>query len=218
VPTAAYGREKAYVERLLDTFVLEHPDIRVVRFRPGFIFKRQAATEQRRLFAGPLLPGRLVRPGLIPLVPDLPGMVFQVLHTDDAAEAYRRAVVGDASGPFNLAAPPVIDAAALGRLLGARPVPLPAGAARAALAAAWRLRLVPAEPALLDLALSLPVMDTTRARSVLGWEPAVSALDALAEFLAGLRAGAGMETPPLHGDSPGGRVRELLTGVGGRPA
>ena len=31
--------------------------MRVVRLRPGLIFKREAATEIRRLFAGPWLPG-----------------------------------------------------------------------------------------------------------------------------------------------------------------
>ncbi|MCA1836298.1 MAG: NAD-dependent epimerase/dehydratase family protein, partial [Actinobacteria bacterium] len=39
-PTASYTREKAYVERSLDAFERAHPDIRVVRLRPGFIFKR----------------------------------------------------------------------------------------------------------------------------------------------------------------------------------
>jgi hypothetical protein len=44
MPTAAYGREKAYVERLLDAFEARNPDVRVVRMRPGFIFQRHAAT------------------------------------------------------------------------------------------------------------------------------------------------------------------------------
>jgi len=216
-PTAAYGREKAYVERVLDSFVHEHPGVRVVRLRPGFIFKRQSAAEQRRLFAGPLLPGRLVRPGLIPVVPDPPGLVFQALHTDDAAEAYRLAVLGGAAGAFNVAAPPVIDGAALAGLFNARRLPIPRGLARAAVAAAWQARLIPADPALLELFLELPVMDTTRARSVLGWEPARSGLDALKEFLEGLRAGAGMATPPLDPHPPGGRLREVAAGVGGQP-
>ncbi|MFJ6352702.1 hypothetical protein ACIQKB_25035 [Streptomyces sp. NPDC092046] len=49
-------------------------------------------------------------------------------------------------GPFNLVADPVLDTSALARLLNARTVPLPAAAARTALAAAWRLHLVPAAP------------------------------------------------------------------------
>jgi nucleoside-diphosphate-sugar epimerase len=80
-PNAGYTREKAYLERVLDTFEHEHPDTRVVRLRPGFIFKRESAPAQRRLFAGPLVPGELVRPGLIPVVPDLPGLRFQALHS-----------------------------------------------------------------------------------------------------------------------------------------
>jgi UDP-glucose 4-epimerase len=40
LPTAAYGREKSYLERCLDAYEPRHPDMRVVRLRPGFIFKR----------------------------------------------------------------------------------------------------------------------------------------------------------------------------------
>jgi UDP-glucose 4-epimerase len=213
LPTAAYGREKAYVERVLDSFVQEHPRMRVVRLRPAFIFKREAACEQRRLFAGPLLPGRLVRPGLTPLVPDLPDLRFQALHTADAAEAYRLAAVGEVTGAFNLAAEPVVDAAALAALLGARLVRVPAGPVRAALAAAWHLHLAPADPALFDLFLRLPLMDTARARAELGWKPRYSSLEAISDFLGGLRDKAGMDTPPLD-PRAGGRWREFLTGVG----
>src|SRR3954452_21554808 len=77
IPTAAYGREKAYVERALDAFELRHPHIRSVRLRPGFIFTREAAEAQRRLFIGPLLPNRLVRPDVLPFVPDVAGLAFQ---------------------------------------------------------------------------------------------------------------------------------------------
>lgn len=216
-PTAAYTREKAYVERVLDAFEERHPQIRVVRMRPGFIFKRAAASQQRRLFIGPLLPNRLVRPGAIPVVPDLPGLRFQALHSADAAEAYRLAIVRDVRGAFNLAADPPVDAGLLADLLGARLVRLPAGPARAALAAAWRLHLVPASPHLLDAVLRLPIMDTARARSQLGWSPRHSAREAITAFLDGLRAGEGMPTDPLAARLAHGRRDEVATGVGQRP-
>ncbi|RAY16386.1 NAD-dependent epimerase [Actinomadura craniellae] len=217
-PAAAYSREKAYVERLLDGFETEHRDCRVVRLRPGFIFKREAAAEQRRLFAGPLLPGALVRPGVVPVLPDLPGLRFQALHSADAGEAYRLAVVGDARGPFNLAAEPVIGTADLADVLGARRIRVPARGVRAALAAAWRLRLLPAAPELFDLAMHVPVMDTARARDRLGWTPAHDGVAAMREFLEGLREGAGLDTPPLAPETGGPlRIREMLTGVGRRP-
>ncbi|MGH9103745.1 MAG: NAD-dependent epimerase/dehydratase family protein, partial [Acidimicrobiales bacterium] len=167
-PPAAYGREKAYVERILDSVEARHPGVRVVRLRPGFIFQRAAASQQRRLFMGPLVPTPLLRPGVLPVLPHPAGLRLQALHAADAASAYHLAVTGEARGAFNVAAEPVIDGRALAGLLGARPLALPRQVVRAALSLAWRARLVPADPALLDLAMSLPVMSTERARSELG--------------------------------------------------
>jgi nucleoside-diphosphate-sugar epimerase len=216
-PNAAYTREKSYLERYLDAFVPTHPHIRVVRMRPAFLFKRAAATEQRRLFAGPFVAGGLVRPKLIPVVPDLPGLRLQALHTDDAAEAYRLAATGDAEGAFNLAADPPIDASVLADLLDARTVPLRPWAVRGPLKAAWHLHAMPAAPDLFDAVLRLPLMDTAKAREELGWTPRHTATDAITEFLTGLREGAGMPTPPLTPRVKGGRLHELRTGVGQRP-
>ncbi|MGW7351748.1 NAD-dependent epimerase/dehydratase family protein [Streptomyces sp. NPDC054784] len=217
-PEAAYCREKAYLERCLDTFERQYPWVRVVRLRPGFLLKREAATEQRRLFAGPLLPRGLVRPGRLPVVPDLPGLRMQVLHTDDAAEAVRAAVTSTVRGPFNLAADPVVDADLLARMFGARTVRLPAAPLRAGLRAAWRTRLVPASPQLFDAVLRLPLMDTARAREELGWRPRHTSEEALGEFLRGLRAGDGMDTPPLTPRLPGGgRLRETATRLRAQP-
>jgi len=212
-PAAAYPREKAYLERYLDGFEAHHPDVRVVRMRPGFLFKRESAAQQRRLFAGPFLPGLVARPGMLPIVPDVPGLRVQALHTSDAAEAYRLAALGDARGAFNLAVEPVLDAAVLAQLLRARTVRIPQWAARGALAAAWHLHGVPASPGLFDAVLRLPLMSADRARRQLGWSPRYQAIE---EFLTGLREGAGMPTPPLVRRLPGGRLGELRTGVGSR--
>ena len=216
-PTASYTREKAYVERSLDAFERDHPDIRVVRLRPGFIFKRESASGQRRLFIGPLLPNQLVRPGLVPILPDLPGLRFQVVHTTDIANAYRLAALSEVRGAFNIAAETVVDAALLADIFGARVVSLPRWPVRAAVWLAWQLHLVPASPYLFDAFLRLPIMDTSRARTELGWSPRYSSRETMEEFLAGLRDGAGMSTPPLARRVPGGRAHELRTGVGVRP-
>ncbi|GAA1265088.1 NAD-dependent epimerase [Planotetraspora silvatica] len=196
-PNAAYAREKAYLERVLDVFEHDHPGIRVVRMRPGFTFKRESATEQRRLFAGPLLPQGLVRPGLIPLIPDIPGLRIQALHSDDAGQAYRLAVTRPVSGAFNLAADPVIDPEVLAELFGARRVPVPPWLARSVIAAGWHLHLIPASPGLVEMALRIPLMDVTRARTELGWRPRRTATEALSELIQGMHAGAGTATPPL---------------------
>ncbi|MEV6394594.1 NAD-dependent epimerase/dehydratase family protein [Streptomyces sp. NPDC051907] len=196
-PQAAYCREKAYLERYLDAYEQRHGAMRVVRMRPGFQFKRESASQQLRIFAGRLLPAHLVRPSLVPAFPDLPGLTFQALHTDDAATAYREAVVRPVRGAFNLAADPSLDAARLARILEARPLRVPLPPVRAALSAAWRLRLVPASPDLFDAVLHLPLLDSSRARSELDWQPRYTAVEAVQEFLDGLRTDAGMDTAPL---------------------
>lgn len=217
VPTNEYSRYKAEVEASLDAFEQEVPDVRVVRLRPGLIFKRESAAEQRRYFGGPFVPGSLLRPRFVPVVPEIPGLRFQAVHSDDAGEAYRLAVARDVHGAFNVAAEPVLDMHSVARLLEARTVRVPAKVARAAAALAWRLRLVPITPSWLDMGLAVPLLDTTRARTELGWEPRHSALDALSELLVGMREGAGIPTPPLAPETSGPlRARELLTGIGRR--
>ncbi|WP_327096127.1 NAD-dependent epimerase/dehydratase family protein [Nocardia vinacea] len=216
-PPAAYMREKAYVERLFDRFEAEHPELRVVRMRPAFTFCRETASQQRRLFAGPLLPNRLIRPGITPVLPVPRGLRFQAVHSRDVGRAYALAINSDARGPFNLAAEPVIDRLRLAELFGARVVSVPPALARTALAVGWHARALPAAPELFDAVMHLPILDTGRARAELGWTPRFTAVQALRQMLAGLRAGTGEDTPPLTADAGGPlRWREFLSGVGGR--
>jgi UDP-glucose 4-epimerase len=217
-PTSYYARHKAEVERRLDRFEREAPDVRVVRMRPGLVFKKEAAQGIRRLFAGPFLPGTLVRPELIKVVPDVPNLRSQIVHSYDVGEAFRLAIVNDeARGSFNLATEPVLDPAEIGRILDARPVPVSAQVARAGARLSWLLRMQPVSEGWLDMAMSVPIMDTGRARRELRWEPQRSADEALLDLLEGLRTGAGLDTPPLSPKTGGPlRIREILTGVGGR--
>ncbi|UXY32146.1 SDR family oxidoreductase [Streptomyces sp. HUAS TT20] len=203
-PDAAYCREKAYLERVLDSFEHEHTETRVVRMRPAFLFKRESASEQRRIFGGRFLPGPLARPELLPFLPDIRGLRVQALHTDDAARACLLALRSPrARGAFNLAADPPVDADLLGEMLGTRRVRLPRTGARSAIAAAWGLHLLPASPHLFDAVLRLPLMDCTRAHAQLGWRAECTATEVLQEFLDGLQHGAGADTAPMQGRKVG---------------
>ena len=218
ISTSYYGRHKAEVERRLDRFEAEAPDVRVVRMRPGLVFKREAAEGVRRLFAGPFFPSLLANPSLINFVPDIENLRSQIVHSYDVGEAFKLAILNEeARGAYNLATEPVLDAQEIGRILDARPVPVPARLARAGAGLSWLFRLQPVPPGWLDLSTQVPIMDTRKARTELGWTPAFSADEALLDILEGLRSGAGLDTPPLSPKTSGPfRIREILTGVGGR--
>ncbi|WP_217914961.1 NAD-dependent epimerase/dehydratase family protein [Miltoncostaea marina] len=194
-----YAVHKAECERRLDILEREAPGMRVVRMRPGLIFSRRASSRVARLFLGPLAPRAAARPSRLPVVPDIPGLRVQAVHSDDVADAYRLAIVrDDARGAFNVAAEPPLDPASVAGILGARRVPVPARLVRAVVDASWRARLQPTPPGWLDMALAVPLMDCSRARDLLGWRPARSSGEALRELLEGVADGAGGPTPALR--------------------
>src|SRR5438270_11181041 len=119
--------------------------------RSALIFKREAPSEIRRLFAGPFLPRSLLRSNLIPFVPDVPRLRFQAVHSLDVGDAYRRALISDARGAFNVAADPTLGPAELAEVLRARRLKLPAGLLRAGAAATYALHLQPTEPGWVDM-------------------------------------------------------------------
>lgn len=218
VVTSNYSREKSYVERLLDAFRAEHPESRIVCVRPAFIFQGSAASGIRRLFLGSLFPSLLVRGGEVPLAAIISEMRFQVVHADDVADAYRRAVLDDdAEGAFNIAADPVFDRQTLSDALDAPVLSVPYRVARPLAHLAWAARLHPVEPGWVDLARNIPLLRTARAARVLGWKATRTGEEALNELLEGIARERGGATPALQPDRGISRVREILrTRQGGR--
>ncbi len=198
VPTSLYSRHKAEVERMLDAVEAAGADLRIVRMRPGLVLKAGAASEIARLFLGPLVPLRLLGRRHLPAVPSNPRLVVQVVHSHDVATAFVAALHSRQRGPFNLAADPVVDSVLLARAFQARAVPVPGPVLRALTAASWRAHLQPTDPGWVDLALGVPVMDTSRARRHLGWEPTLTSDETLADLLTGFARGEGQPTPPLQ--------------------
>ena len=196
IPSSTYSRHKAAVERMLDDLERSHPETRVVRMRTSLVFQRAAASEVHRIFLGMAKPWALPRP--LRFIPAIDRLTFQATHADDIADAYRRAVTSDAAGAFNIAADPPLDPATIADEVGGRCLPVPLGLLRGVCAATFSMHLQPTEAGWIDLATQTPVMDSTRARTELGWRPSVSPRDALGELLAGMADGAGAPTAPLH--------------------
>jgi UDP-glucose 4-epimerase len=197
VESSHYSRFKAAQERLLDRHERDHPEMVVSRLRPGLIFQPRAGSQIGRYFLGPLVPKFLFRKGMLPLLPIPSELVFQAAHADDVADAYWRVLRQCAPGAFNIAAEPVLTPALLAGVLGSRrTLDIPVALLRAAAAATWHARLQHTDPGWVDMAAQAPLMDTTRARSVLGWNPRFSSVEAVQAVLNGLAGGDGVPASP----------------------
>lgn len=121
-------------------------------------------------------------PFLKPPFPD-PGTPLQLVHHDDVAAAIVLAATTSAPpGAYNLAGDGVLSMSDVGAALGARPVPVPRVVVAAASEVVARLPFVPSALEWLHVGRTSVVMDTTKAKSVLGWTPEYTA----AETLSGL--------------------------------
>jgi UDP-glucose 4-epimerase len=193
-----YSRHKAAQEKLLDEFAAAEPGIAVARLRPGLIFQRAAGSEIGRYFLGPLIPRLLPERPWIPLLPAPDNLIFQAVHADDVAEAYWRVIDQRASGAFNIAAEPVLTPQELARIVRARRIlPIPMGLLHKLVGVAWQLRLLPMDSGWVEMAAGVPVMDTGRARRILGWEAKKSSVEAVFEVLEGRGTGEGAAPSPV---------------------
>ena len=122
-------------------------------------------------------------PFLAPVIPD-PGVPFQLVHHDDVAQALVAAIAGRGSpGIYNLAAPTEISASDLASELGWWSVPAPKAAVGAMAEAASRVPGLPAQVSWLHAFTTPVLMDTTRARDELGWEPEHDTPETLTEMV-----------------------------------
>ena len=190
------------VESLLEDFAADHPIVRVVRLRVGLVVGQPTtvpwATPPRRRWATALLGGRPLR-----VVPDLSDRSVQPVHIDDLRQAFRLALAGSVSGPFNIGGDSV-DTAALARTFHARPVRIPLGIAARLSSIAERFGFLPSDlSGRLEMALESPPLDTGRARRDLGWEPRWSSGELLAAW----------RTIATSGGSPSGGSPEPGTDV-----
>ena len=189
-----YSAHKAELERLLDEIVTGS-DTETYVFRPSIVAGPDAITFIETMVAMLPLYGQLplVRrligdiPFLAPVIPD-PGVPFQLVHHDDVADALVAATEGRGeAGRYNLSAPGTLTVAELARSLGWWTIPLPSGLVGTVDDLLRRVPGLPAEAAWLTAFRVPVVMDSSKTRAKLGWEPTHDVVDTLAEMVRGAR-------------------------------
>jgi nucleoside-diphosphate-sugar epimerase len=208
VRSSMYSRHKAAAERLLDDLESEAGGPLVTRMRPGIVGQGSAGSALLRYGLPGLVPRSLL--SHVPVLPLDRRLAVPMVHADDLAEATVLALESRAPGAFNIAADPAVTADDIAQVLGARLVHVPAAAVRAAVSASWHARLQPLDAGWIDLAYAVPLMDTSRARSELGWSASTGANRVLAETVQGMQDGDAGGSPVLRPRTVVGNVEKFF--------
>lgn len=178
-----YSQEKAELEHLLQQDAATHPQTALYLLRPPIVLGPDAVGAKVSLprVLAPVVhgAGAALRhlPGLPVLVPDLP---LQFIHQDDVAEALRLCVLGTgAPGAYNIAADDVVTIVDVARELGLRPVRLPGGPFAAMARAVAKVPYLPSGAQWVEAFGHPVIIDTTKARTQLGWTPQHTAIESL---------------------------------------
>ncbi len=183
-----YAQEKAELERLLQEESAARPELALYLLRPPVVLGPHTVGG-KAVLPGPLAPLNKHLQGLfrrlpVPLPAAVPDIPLQFIHEDDVGRALLQCVV--AAGPpgaYNIAGDGVLSAVDVARELGFLVAPIPARPVHAAARAASRLPLLPSSLQWVEAFSHPAVMDTTRAKTELGWEPQYTGLEALQDTL-----------------------------------
>ncbi|MGA9858639.1 MAG: NAD-dependent epimerase/dehydratase family protein [Solirubrobacteraceae bacterium] len=190
-----YSAQKAELEGALRE-MLEGSDTAAYVFRPCIVAGPDALTLVQSIpyvQISEKMPSAILRvlefmPALKPVIPD-PGVPFQLVHHDDVAAALRAAILGRGEpGVYNLAATGTLTMADLAAALGWYSIPMPDLALGAAAELVARLPFVPAEAQWIESLRRPVVMDTSRARRLLGWRPRHDARETLEQMVRAARS------------------------------
>ena len=189
-----YAQEKAELERLLAEEGAGSARPELYLLRPPIVLGPHAVG------AKGALPGPLDRAGRavfgaarripLPIPVPAPGVRLQLIHEDDVGQALLKCVLGAGPpGAYNIAGDGVVSGAEMARELGLAPVTIPGRLLHAAARAASvlpRPGFLPPALEWVEAASHPAIMDTSKARRELGWQPAYSARQALRETLRSL--------------------------------
>ena len=124
-----------------------------------------------------------VLPLRFPLPAVVPDVTVQFIHEDDVGLALLLCIVGAGPpGAYNIAGDGVMTGVDIARELGLAAIPIPGRVVRAAARAITRLPL-PAQAEWLEAATQPSIMDTTKAKRELGWQPRYTSSQSLRDTI-----------------------------------
>ncbi len=176
-PRFLYSKHKGEVDRMVQQFIAEHPEIEVFIFRGSIILGPHTRNMVSEVFDWPFrsFPWVLQVRGADP--------PMQFLSEEDTGEILYRAVKSDVRGIFNAAGDGTLRFSEVARLCGKKLLSLPAWLAYPMTSLAWTLRLAPCPAGLLDMTRYAWVADTARLKQVFGYSPRLTTLQALQSFV-----------------------------------
>ena len=170
-PTFNYAHHKGLIEGQCAEFITQHPDIIFNIVRPCVVYGPNTDNYLSRYLKN--LPAVFLPDGCDPGI--------QFVHEDDVARLFALLIEQKIPGAFNVAGDGTIKMSEVGALVGKKSLKIPGGLYRALIWLLWHLRIkiVETPPGMLDY-ISYPwVLDTTRAKDQLGWQPRYSSREAL---------------------------------------
>jgi nucleoside-diphosphate-sugar epimerase len=182
-----YAQEKAEIEKTLFEEAKEHPALQLYLLRPPIVLGPHAVGA-KDVMPGPVAAvGKALLGALasvpIPIPALAPEVPVQLIHEDDVGRAFQLCIHGEGPpGAYNIAGDGTVTGADIARELGLAPVPVPGGIVHAAADAIAGLPKLPGMPPAAEWveAASHPaIMDTTKAKTELGWKPRYSGIEAL---------------------------------------
>ena len=188
VPRSGFAKDVYEIEGYVRGFARRRPDVRVTMLRAANVI-------------GPHVTSPLTSYFRLPVIPTVAGFDprLQFLHERDLIAAQTHAVVTDVAGTFNVAGDGIMTLSQALRRLRRPTVPLPGFAVGGIGSLLRQARAADFSPEQLGFLTYGRGVDTTRMRSVLGFEPAYTTAEAFADFGHDLSGGPGLREQALAG-------------------
>ncbi len=178
LPGSGYAKDVTEVESYTRGFARRRPDVAVTTLRTANLIGPTITSAMSGYFGLPVLPSVL---GFNPRL--------QFLHEQDALDVLQHAATSEVAGTYNVAGDGVLTLSQVVRRLGRPTLPMPAALVPSFGSALRQTKVADFSPDAVAFLTFGRGLDTTRMRTMLGFEPRYTTEQALADFAAAVGPG-----------------------------